>query len=221
MTGERDRERPRRVRLVAAVVAVGAAVGGLVGWMASTPSPPPPHPATRPVPAAADSPAPSPEAASPSVAASPTPTASPAPEREVWVDELPLGPVPTGDVAVPADPATVTQAYVRAVYEVTLEDATIRHRRHLPWLHPDAPARTGGVWTWDPPPAGVSRQVDVVSQQLYAGVTDEGQIRKVTFDLVDDGRLHDTRTVWVTLRRHDTVWLVMTETTAPPEPIAH
>lgn len=142
--------------------------------------------------------------------ASPSSPAS-ATTADVWVDEPPLGPVPDEQV----EPATSRQAvvgYLQAAHGVGATDAAIRHRRHLPWLHPSAPARAGGHWTPDPPPPGVTRRVEILDLTRTASA-DHGAAWRVTYRLWDGETLHAERTRYVATRRvDDGTWRVMTET---------
>ncbi|WP_052668046.1 hypothetical protein [Nitriliruptor alkaliphilus] len=140
--------------------------------------------------------------------------------HDVWLDEPPLGPLPRRPSAIIATSEAAVVGYLEAAYRITADDADIRHRRHHGWLHPDAPGRTGGIWTDDPPPDGVQRTVEFVTLELH-GASDTGAAWRVVFRLWDGDDLHAERTRYVTSRLGpDDGWLVLTET-VDLDPVAH
>lgn len=129
---------------------------------------------------------------------------------EVWAEEPPLGPVPDEPGHATTSQAAV-RGYLEAAHTVTAADAEIRHRRHHPWLHPAAAGRTGGLWTLDPPPDGVTRRVEFVDLDLVASA-DDGAAWQVTYRLMDGPAQHAERTRYVTARQMDRQWFVVAET---------
>lgn len=149
--------------------------------------------------------------------ASPSPAASSG--ERAWVDEPPLGPLPVGSTPRPPTSEDAVSGYLEAVHTVTADDDHIRHRRHHPWLHPQAADRTGGHWTTDPPPAGVTRRVEIISLDLVAS-TDGGAVWAVAYRLWDGPDLHAHRARHVTTRQHDDAWFVVAETVRL-QPVPH
>lgn len=139
---------------------------------------------------------------------------------DVWVDEPPLGPLPSGTPPRAETSRDAVAGYLVAAHTVTAEDAQHRHRRHHPWMHPEAPARTGGLWTPDPPDAGVTRRVEILRMDLIASA-EQGAAWEAAYRLWDGSTLHAERTRHVATRQvDDGRWLVTTET-VDLEPVAH
>jgi hypothetical protein len=206
----------------------GAVVGGSIAWIATSPTdaPPPPEPAHAP--AAVSLPVEADDHTGDADAHDDvhthdlddfSDTPEPGRQVDVWVDEPPLGPVPDADPQ-PAVPEDAVRGYLAAAHTVTADDATIRHRRHHPWLHPDAPGRTGGMWTLDPPDEGVTRNVEVMALE-HVVTAEAGTVWQVRYELWDGEERHAERTRYVTTRQVPAGhWLVVAET-VELEPIAH
>lgn len=146
--------------------------------------------------------------------------ATPGRQGDVWVDELPLGPLPDSTPPDADSSQDAVAGYLTAAHTVTADDADIRHRRHHPWLHESAPGRTGGHWTDEPPADGVTRTVEIVELDLHAAA-EAGAAWRVTYRLWDGDELHAERTRYVATRQEaDGRWLVVAETTEL-EPVAH
>lgn len=150
----------------------------------------------------------------------PDPAPPPGRATDVWLDEPPLGPLPTGPPPVAETSEDAVVGYLTAAHTVTSADADLRHRRHHGWLHPAAPGRTGGVWTDDPPPEGITRTVEIVEIDLHAAA-EAGAAWRVVYRLWDADVVHAERTRYVATRRGpDGRWLVVTET-LDLDPVAH
>lgn len=149
-----------------------------------------------------------------------TGTAAPTEFPDVWSEEPPLGPVPEGFTPHAETSRDAVVGYLEAAHTVDAEDAQVRHRRHHPWMHPAAPGRTGGLWTPDPPDAGVTRRVEILEMELVASA-DHGAAWQATYRLWDGPTLHAQRTRHVATRQvDDGRWLVMAET-VDLQPVAH
>jgi len=61
------------------------------------------------------------------------------------------------------DPEEAATAYLVAAETVTADDAGRRHRRAEPYMADENPSMVTGVLVTDPPPAGSSRTIEVVS----------------------------------------------------------
>lgn len=156
------------------------------------------------------------QAARATVTGAPSPTEG----KDVWLDEPPLGPLPEGSTAHATTSQAAVVGYLEAAHTVDAEDAEVRHRRHHPWMHPAAPGRTGGIWTPDPPDAGVTRRVEILEMDLVASA-EHGAAWLTTYRLWDGPILHAERTRHVATRQvEDGRWLVMAET-VDLQPVAH
>jgi hypothetical protein len=66
------------------------------------------------------------------------------------------------------DPEEAATAYLVAAETVTADDAGRRHRRAEPYVADENPVSVSGVLVADPPPAGSSRTIEVVSVTEWA-----------------------------------------------------
>jgi hypothetical protein len=75
-------------------------------------------------------------------------------------------PDPVGPITDPQEAAT---AYLVAAESVTSDDADRRHRRAEPYMAPENPEARTGVLVADPPPAGSSRTIEILTVTRWSG----------------------------------------------------
>jgi hypothetical protein len=72
-------------------------------------------------------------------------------------------------IAPLTDPQEAATAYLVAAESVTADDTGRRHRRAQPYVAPENPEAQTGVLVTDPPPAGSSRTIEVLSVARWSG----------------------------------------------------